>query len=75
MTYSTGDRVQRPPVDGAGLAVVMEVIAAPPDSPDPCAEAVALIAYAEGGSGWWPVSSLTPAPPASAAEDAAPPAP
>lgn len=75
MNYSAGDKVQRPPADGAGLAVVMEVIAAPPDSPDPSDEAVALIAYAEGGSGWWPVSSLTPAPPAPAAADPAPPAP
>lgn len=75
MTYSTGDRVQRPPADGAGSAVMLEVIDAPPGSPEPSADAVALIAYAEGGSGWWPVSSLTPAPPALAAEDAAPPAP
>lgn len=75
MNLSIGDRVQRPPADGAGLAVVVEVIAAPPGSPDPSADAVALIAYEEGGSGWWPVSSLTPAPPAPAAEDAGPPAP
>lgn len=75
MTYSTGDRVKRPPSDGGGGAEVVEVIDAPPGSPDPAADAVALIAYAEGGSGWWPVSSLTPAPPAPAAEDADPPAP
>lgn len=72
MNINTGDTVQRPPADGAGLAVVVEVIDATPESPDPSAEAVALISYAEGGSGWWPMSSLTPAPPAPAAEDAGP---
>ena len=53
MTYKTGDRVNRIEVRPVVGAVVLNV----QDGPD---GQVLELAYAEGGTGWWPADAIKP---------------
>jgi hypothetical protein len=52
MTFQTGDRVRRIEDREITAATVLEIA-------ETDGEAICLIAYDEGGEGWWPETALT----------------